>query len=370
MKPHLLHVFSTFVAAGPQVRTVRLLEALGDEYRHSIVALDGRTEARSLFSGQVETEILPAPPRAGTVGTLRRMRALYRELRPDLVLTYNWGAIEALLACRGLAPALHHEDGFRPDEVEGFKLRRVLVRRLFLPGAKGLIVPSGLLADLARQLWKLPAGKVHWIPNGLAVEDFRRADGHAARRAELGIPAEAVVAGAVGHLRPEKNVPRLLRAAARSRLGERLHLLVLGDGPEREHIEGTARELGLTDRVHLVGHREDPRDDYRTMDLFALTSDTEQMPVALLEAMASSLPVVATDVGDVARVLPAEQRDKVVSLDEADPVEGLARVLDALGELDERHRLGSLNAEHVRAHYDFGRMVDAYRERYEAARRS
>ena len=79
---------------------------------------------------------------------------------------------------------------------------------------------------------------------------------------------------------------RLVEAAARVR-GERpLHLLVLGDGPERGPVEEAVGRLGLEGRVHLVGHREDTAEDYRTMDVFCLSSDTEQMPVALLEAMA------------------------------------------------------------------------------------
>jgi len=351
LKPHLLHVFSTFVAAGPQVRTARLLDALGDEYRHSIVALDGRTDARELLGAGVEAEILPSPPRAGTLGTLRRLRALYREVRPDLVLTYNWGAIEAVLAARlsGL-PVLHHEDGFRPDEVAGFKLRRVLFRRLTLPGAAGVIVPSGTLAEIAAGAWHLRDGHVHWIPNGIRVEDFARADGHPEHRRRLGIPPTALVVGAVGHLRPEKNVPRLLAALARAGLP----------------VEAAARAAGLAERVHLVGHREDPRDDYRAMDVFALTSDTEQMPVALLEAMASGLPVVATDVGDVRRILPSGQGDAVVPV-WPEVVAGLARALATMADPERRRRLGAANAEHVRARYAFDVMVDAYRERYRLA---
>ena len=93
---NLLHVFSTFAAAGPQVRTARLIAALGPSWRHSILAMDGCTDARSLLPAEVE--ILEPLPRAGTLGTVRALRRLMRGLRPDLLLTYNWGAIEAVLA--------------------------------------------------------------------------------------------------------------------------------------------------------------------------------------------------------------------------------------------------------------------------------
>src|SRR5688500_14891984 len=96
--PHLLHVFSTFVPAGPQVRTVQLIAAFGDRFRHSIVAMDGRTQARELLPAGSSVRFLPAPPKAGSLRTALRLRKLLLAERPDLLLTYNFGAIDALLA--------------------------------------------------------------------------------------------------------------------------------------------------------------------------------------------------------------------------------------------------------------------------------
>ena len=64
--PHLLHVFSTFVPAGPETRTVNLIEAFGKEYRHSILAIDGRTDAAKLLTGRADARVLESLPRAGT----------------------------------------------------------------------------------------------------------------------------------------------------------------------------------------------------------------------------------------------------------------------------------------------------------------
>jgi hypothetical protein len=91
--PHFLHVFATFTAAGPQVRTARLIQALGDSHRHTIVPMDGRDDARRLIGAGVQVDVL-APPRARpAVGGLAR---LLRELAPDALLTYNWGSFDAL----------------------------------------------------------------------------------------------------------------------------------------------------------------------------------------------------------------------------------------------------------------------------------
>ena len=76
-------------------------------------------------------------------------------------------------------------------------------------------------------------------------------------------------------------------------------LVIVGDGPERASLTALAAQLGVADLITFTGHRDDTPSLYASFDLFALTSDTEQMPLSVIEAMASGLPVVATDVGDV-----------------------------------------------------------------------
>ena len=234
MSARILHVFSTFGPGGPQVRTCRLLPELPRAWRHAILALDGCTDAQSLLPAGLDCELLPSAPRAGTPRTTWRLRALLRELRPDLLCTYNFGALDALLAARlvGLRAVLHHEDGFRPDEVAAFKRRRIWARRLVLGGTRALIVPSYRLESIARELWRVRPARLLRIPNGLALEGFPARDGNRTRRAELAIPGDALVVGFVGHLRPEKNPVRLVRALAPTPF----HLLMLGDGPDRAAV--------------------------------------------------------------------------------------------------------------------------------------
>jgi glycosyltransferase involved in cell wall biosynthesis len=360
----VLHVFSTFAAAGPQVRTVRLLPRLEPSWRHAIVALDGRTEARELLDPGLGVEVLPAPPKAGSLRTSLALARLLRARRPDLLLTYNWGAIDALVAARleGLRSIVHHEDGFRPDEVAGFKRRRIWTRRLLLRRTRAVVVPSRTLGRIARELWKLPPGIVQTIPNGLDPAAYPLADGNPARRAELGIPATAPVVGWVGHLRPEKNPVRAVEAFAHWKDSD-AHLLVLGEGPEGPAVQRAAQKLGVGARVHRVGHRSDPGPDYRAMDAFLISSDTEQMPVALLEAMASGLPVVATNVGDVAAILPPEQGDLVVEREAG----ALGAALRRLFASERRPGLGHLNRTRVAEQFSLDSMVAAYRTVYARA---
>lgn len=364
--PHLLHVFSTFVPAGPQVRVAKLLSALDSSWRHSIVAMDGRLDARALVAPTLDVRYLDAPPKAGSLATVRAMRRVLKREKPQLVLTYNFGAIDSVIAARSLGlPHVHHEDGFLPDEAHGFKRRRIWMRRAAFGSVTELVVISRNLERIARELWRVPAERLHYIANGIEVERFPERDGASALRAEFGWPPEALVVGAVGHLRPEKNLRRLFDAAARASREVDVRLLVLGDGPERAELERLAAQPPLAGRVRFVGYQADPRAHYRCMDVFALTSDTEQMPIALLEAMASALPAVATDVGDVRAMLPDEQARYVVRLGGEECVAGLANGLVELG-LDARlrQRMGAANRFRCRTQFDQASMVEAYRAIY------
>jgi glycosyltransferase involved in cell wall biosynthesis len=364
LRPHLLHVPATFAPGGYQVRTARLINACGDAFRHTICALDGCLDALDLVDRPRLVETLAPPPRSGTAGAVRALRGLLRAARPDLLLTYNWGSIEAVMAGRTLGLAmLHHEDGFLPDEAAGFKRRRIWTRRLVLRWPRLVVVPSQRLHGIATDLWRLGEERVRLIPNGVSLETYALRDGNPELRAALGIPRDAFVVGSVGHLRPEKNPVRLVEAVARMRTGG-VHLLLLGDGPERARVAEAARAAGLGARAHLPATWPTRAATTRAMDAFALSSDTEQMPVALVEAMACGLPAVSTDVGDVARMVPESGRAFVVALDAA----LLAEALDRLAAAPElRAALGAAGRARVASAYSFEAMVAAHRAAYATA---
>src|SRR5688572_29474655 len=105
--------------------------------------MDGRTDAAALFSGKLDVRMLAAPPKAGSLATLRRLRSLLIAEKPSALLSYNWGAFDAVLAARSLryGRVIHHEDGFNIDEAHEFKARRTWARRLVLPRVQRVIVP-------------------------------------------------------------------------------------------------------------------------------------------------------------------------------------------------------------------------------------
>lgn len=353
----VLHVFPTFAVGGAQVRFAALANRFGAHWHHAVVAMDGRFDcAERLLPGVPFTRIAsPAAPDAGTLAAVAAIRRGLRALAPDVLVTSNWGSIEWAMA--NLLPPrvrhIHMEDGFGPDEAEGQKQRRVLTRRLVLRRSQ-VVLPSTILFGAARDTWRLPAPRLHYIPNGLDLTRFHPGG----PRADLDIPGEGPLIGTVAALRAEKNLGRLLDACAiLAGQGAQFRLVVIGDGPERGMLQALADDLGLADRVRFEGHVPDPAAAYRAMDIFALSSDTEQMPFSVLEAMATARPVASTDVGDVRVMLADANAPHVVARDPAALAEALGGLL---ADAALRARLGAANRAKAEHDYDQETMFQAY----------
>ena len=363
----LLHAFSTFKIGGPQMRFADLAHGLGADYEHHIVAMDNCFDAAERVQPPVELhlhELKIEKTSLISLQNIRRFRALMDEIGPDLVLTYNWGAMEWVLVNRLVraAPHLHFEDGFGPDEAGGAqRLRRVLARRLAFAGGPKLVAPSQTLARIAREAWRLRPDRVLYIPNGVETARFEGAAREVAARS-----ANVITIGSLGALRTEKNFARAIRVC--DAMGaENTRLIIYGDGEERGRLEGEIARRGLVARMALKGYTDAPETALAEFDIFLLTSDTEQMPISLLEAMAAGLPVVASDVGDVAEILPPEQADFVIpQTDEADFVSALRRLIadPAL-----RSRLGAANRARAAERFEKSKMITAYDRLFRATAR-
>ena len=347
------------------------MRGFGEGFSHSVVSLDGRSEAAELVPPNVDIQMIEAPSKQGPLGGVRGMRHLLRREQPDLLLTYNWGAMDAVLAARslGLSRHVHHEDGFNADETDGLKARRNVTRRGAL-ARTDLIVPSRTLEQIARRTWHL--SKVHLVPNGIDTVPFARNErAGAAFRQKYGVPNEALLVGAVGHLRPVKNFSRLVRAfelIERTGLGRPLHLFIAGEGPARGELEEVLRASALPEGlVHMPGHVTDIKAALSAFDVFALSSDSEQHPLSILEAMAAGCPVVATDVGDVSISLPEQARAEMIALGPGVEAGLAAALMRLLADDERRAELARAGLEHVNRTFSLRVMLAAYRRIWESA---
>ena len=361
--PRLLHVHGSFSLGGKEARAVRLMNLWGDRANHAVVsAAPSAMGARAAIDPSVPVSFPEPPPLTGRPGPVR-FRALGRFLSGfDLVLTYNWGAMDAVMAHRfcspflRMPPLIHHEDGFNIEEAERLKTERNLYRRLALQRAKAVVVPSIRLDKIARTVWKQPAPKVHLIRNGIEVARYAQPVAADAVPGLLRSPGKLLV-GTLAGLRPVKNIPRLIRAVAPHR--DKLQLVIIGDGPERDSILAEAGRNGLDD-ICMPGFLTDPWRVLGALDIFALSSDSEQFPISLVEAMAAGLPVASMDVGDVAQMIAPENQAFIVREEAA-----FSQALSDLTENRElRARLGAANRHRAQRDFDEAAMVDAYASLY------
>ena len=367
MAVRILHAHSTFSLGGKEARAVRLMNAFGDAAEHAILSgMPDQLSAKDAIAAQIRVAFpKDAPPLTGRPA-LSRLYRLARYMRGfDLVLTYNWGAFDAVMAryLFGGPPLVHHEDGFNEDEAERLKTVRNLYRRLGLSAAHRLVVPSSRLEAIARGAWAQPAQKVERIGNGIDVARFaggaeaRAIPGFARREGE-------VVIGTVAGLRAVKNIPRLVRAfAAIEHRNSRL--VIVGEGPERERIVAEARGLSVADRVHLPGFLPDPARYMGLFDIFALSSNSEQFPISLVEAMAAGLPAVTTAVGDIEAMVAADNLPLIVH-NQDEP--GFTAALDSLAASPQlRSAVGAANRARAAAEYDEQGMIARYARVYAEA---
>jgi glycosyltransferase involved in cell wall biosynthesis len=359
-KRHFFHVLPTFAPGGVQIRLAYLINNLRLPARHSIVALDGDTSASSRLSEDAEVDFIPVPPAIGLPGRLLAARHIVKTHNPDLLLTFQWGAIEWALANRfcPVCPHIHLESGFGVEEATQQIPRRVRMRRLALGHIRNLIVPSRTLVDIATNVWRLPKDKILHIPNGVDIEKYAQAPDPDAIPGLTKRPGEVLV-GTLTPLRPEKNLSRLIRAFGTARAGRTgCRLVIMGEGGERAKLEALIRELDLADQVILAGHVDAPERALGLLDLYALSSDTEQMPNSINQAMAAGLPVVGLDVGDVKYIVGEENKSFIAPAGDEATFSDLMGRLIADGDL--REAMGTANKAHVSHHYALEGMLAAY----------
>ena len=363
----VLHLHSSFAAGGKELRAVRLMNAFGPKLKHSVVSAQPGAYGASVLVDPSLAVTYPErfPGLQGSPTPLRLWR-IARALRDyDLVLTYNWGAMDAVLAhalfrrVMNLPPLVHHEDGFNEDEAGGLKTSRNWFRRVALTGASALVVPSRRLEAVAATAWRQPRERVRLISNGIDCAAYVEKPRPDALPGLVKRPGEKWV-GTLAGLRQVKNLPRLVRAFAG--LPADWHLVILGEGPERNAIVAQAAESGVAARVHLPGFVADPSHAVGLFDLFALSSDSEQFPISVVEAMAAGLAVASPAVGDVAGMVSSENRGYITAVgDEA----ALSQAMLVLaGDQDLRTRIGMANRAFAQASYDENTMISAYRAVY------
>jgi glycosyltransferase involved in cell wall biosynthesis len=358
----ICHVITSLGIGGLE-RVVLDLVAAQRRAGHEVyvaVLNDGEGPLRAAF--QAAADALVAFPKrdAGVdpslVGKLARW---LRARRVRVVHTHNnspltYGAPAGKLAGAAVVHSKHGE-----HRASG---RQMWLRRLAATAADAYVAVSPSTAAFARENRECTRAKLEVIRNGTDLSRFpASAEAAAAARASLGLGAGVRVVGTVGRMVPEKNHALLLRAMG-PLLGPSTKLVLVGDGPLRGELEAQRAAMPNAEHVTFSGMRSDVPDLLASFDVFALSSATEGLPVVLLEAMASRLPVVSTAVGGIPDVVHAGVGVLVPPHDEAalrDAIAGLLADPERARAIGERARVEALETMSV------DRMAGAYAALYE-----
>jgi len=286
-----------------------------------------------------------------------RLARIMRSFRPAVVHTHSYVLRYALPAriASGGGPVVHtvHNVAWREAGRTGTWIHRMAIRA----GVESVAV-SGQVAQSFAELYGRPALV---IPNGIDLERFRT--GGQFWKLENGYAESDRLVVSVARLEPQKNPLGLIDAFARALAADpQWHLLLVGDGSLRKEAEARAGSLGLGARVHFLGVRQDIDALLPWCDLFALASDWEGMPIAVIEAMAAGLPVAATAVGGVPELVKHQATGLLA------PPGDTPALADALALLARdqglRREFGRAARERAQS-FGLDRMIGAYAQLFE-----
>ncbi len=292
------------------------------------------------------------------LGAIARFRRLLIKQAPDLLQTFLFHAnVVGTLAGR-LAGVPKIVTGVRVAEPSWL---RHTVERWFTRRADRIVCVSDSVAKFCTERVGLPKESLLAIPNGIATEGYPSEA--PTDLSQFSVNHGDFVIATVGRLEQQKGIDWLLNATTNLLAPDsNLRLLIVGDGPDRQMLENLAESLGIQKNVHFAGWRPDVPDILASCDLLVLPSRWEGMPNVLLEAMASRLPVVATDVEGVSEILGPLSRQQTVKFGDSS---GLVRQIRAIAnDSDLAEVLASQNYERVSSKFSLKNMVHSYQQLY------
>ena len=295
------------------------------------------------------------------------LKRVLRAERPDLIYTFshpNTVIFSYLARQQGLAPHFvvsYHAMGDTGGTRQVTPYLRPLLRR-----ADALLAVAEIQKDYLVEKEGLPRGRIRVIHNGVDTKRFQPPTPaeRGAIRDELGIGYRDLAIISVASLKPLKRIDALLKVAAQlSKTGIPLRVIIVGDGSERPSLEALAGELGIAAQVSFLGLRDDVDRLLKASDVLVLASRTEAFPNVVLEAMATGLPVVTTDVGSVLEMVEPNASAVVVSPGDDDALEKALRKL--AGDAALRSRLGRRGRDIVNERFRFDMMCAKREEMFE-----
>jgi sugar transferase (PEP-CTERM/EpsH1 system associated) len=364
----ILHIVDSLGKGGLENGLVNLIQQMDESrFEHTICAiryLGANAERLPRDRVRVISLEKQAARSRVHVGALARV---IREVKPDIVHSRNWAAVEGVLAARlvGGCKVIHSEHGLDVDTILEEPWRRLCFRRLAFQLAHRVLSVSYQLRELHASRTRFPERRITVVHNGVDRQRFFPDTALRVRvREELGIGQEEFCIGSVGNLFPVKDHMTLLHALANiAQFYGKWRLIMVGEGPERARLEGFVNtHTGWKDRVMFLGLSSRVPQLLNAMDVYVLPSMIEGISNALLEAMATGLPVIASETGGTPEVLGSGESGLLFRPGDVRKLSEQLLLLRT--DTDRRLKLGQQALRRVREDFSIEAMVRKYEEIY------
>lgn len=370
-RPLIAHVVFRFDTGGLENGVVNLINHMpADRYRHAIISLTEITSFKQrIVLDDVEFIELNKPP-GQTFWLFPKLYRLFRELRPAIVHSRNLAALETQLPAwlAGVPVRIHGEHGRDVGDLDGSNRTYQRIRRFYRPFVSYYLALSRDLAEYLTGIIHVPQNKVLQVYNGVDSNRFHPGLAH---ETASGCPfsrPEYWLLGTVGRMQTVKDQPMLVRSFVRAlelapQLRNKLRLVLVGEGPLRAECQQLLDSYGLSDLAWLPGERSDVPEIMRGLDCFALPSLAEGISNTILEAMASGLPVIATEVGGSADLIDRGVSGELVP---AADIEGMAGQIARLAsDPSLAQHMGKAGRERIENLFSMNAMVKTYLGTYD-----
>ncbi|MEL7185048.1 MAG: TIGR03088 family PEP-CTERM/XrtA system glycosyltransferase [Pseudomonadota bacterium] len=364
---HVTHIVFRFDYGGLENGVVNVITGLQEEsMRHSVIALTQATEFAARLPDGVDVHSLGKKP-GKDFGSYFRLFKLLRKLRPDIVHTRNMGTMDcALVAFLARVPVrIHGEHGWDVFDPDGTNPKYRLIRRILHCFVQRIVTVSDDLKQWLVSVVQIPPGKVQQICNGVDVKRFAPTASDGTNSAD-----DAIVIGSVTRFSAIKDPMNLVEAFIQLQdrdvcQGMTCRLVMLGDGELHAKAVARLEAAGLSEFVSLPGSRDDVADALRRMDIFVLGSLREGISNTVLEAMATGLPVIASDTGGNRELIVNGETGALVP--PGDRAALAAAIAEYLIDTKRRRQHGAESRERAVSQYSIQTMVDNYRALYDSA---
>lgn len=366
---HVMHVLGNFGPGGAEMGVVRLINSFPDErVKHSVCSLGPDSSMAAELEPGVPCFCLNVRGRSYTA--FRHIARLARENSIDLLHVNNLAPWMDTLAASRLAGCACIETFHGVEQGQGvFRWTKRQIFSFLAERSAAVTAVSEAAGRLLVELTGIEGGHVQVINNGVDCDFFSPCEDTSRKtelRRRLELPTESLILGCIAGLRPVKGHHGLLEAFARVPVESNMRLVFVGSGPEEKNLKELAGELGIKERLHFMGNRQDIADLVRAFDVFVLNSETEGLSYAVLEAMASGLPVAATAVGANPELIESGEQGWLYPPGQT---EDLVKILTRIGSNPEiLEPVGRKARSRVMESFGYDVMAGQYAELYQKVR--